>query len=151
MPTAAIKNNLMKKILLGLTYICVSLSAIAQSARQTSPQNAGSFDIIKNTAKGEEHINVNYVLQPAPFINYLNLHLDTPEPTMMTVKILNVNSEMVMNWMPAQKSTHYDNGFDISNLSAGTYRMEIYGPEGKVIKTVNFEKQSNTNSPVISK
>ena len=60
---------------------------------------------------------------------------------MLSVKVLNANSEMVMNWMPPQPASRYDHQFDISNLQAGSYKVEVYGPEGKVVKIVTFEKQ----------
>jgi hypothetical protein len=144
----------MKKILLGLTFICVSIMANAQSAGQSTPTGTGSFDVIRNTSKGEEHINVNYALFPAPFVNILNINFNTPDPMMLSIKLLNSNSELVMNWMPSQAASRYDHSFDISNLSAGTYKMEIYGPEAKLVKTVTFEKQtgaSGNSGAVISK
>ncbi len=136
----------MKKITLSLVFCTICTLNYAQTARRQSEMPySGSFYVVANTAKGQEQINVNYSLSTPPFVNSVNMQMNTPDPMMMMVKILNLNSETVMNWMPSQKSNRYGHSFDISNLSAGTYKMEIYGPDSKIAKTINFQKQAETS------
>lgn len=135
----------MKKILLSLSFVVYGAMAIAQSVNQTHPANTGNFNVIQNTSKGEEHINVNYSFSPVTLMNELNLQLSTPDPMILSAKVLNSNSETVLNWTPS-KSNIYNQKFDISNLPAGNYHIEIYGPDSKKVKDILFTKQANTTS-----
>lgn len=107
---------------------------------------AGSFDVIKNTSKGEEHINVNYVLQPAPFINVLTVDLNTPDPMQLSVEVLNDAGAPVITWKPEQISYSYEKQIDISNLKAGTYKLVIYGEGNKKLHSVVFPKQNSSTN-----
>ena len=140
----------MKKILLSLTFISVSIFALAQTARQSGPPDAGSFYVTKSTDKGLERISVTYSLSTAPFVNTLNMYLSIWEPMMLSAQIMNDNSEMVLNWMPSQKSKQYNERFDISNLRTGKYHIELYGPEGNKVYTIDFEKQAASPNPTSS-
>lgn len=137
----------MKQILLSLTFISVSIMTLAQSARQAPPPNTGNFYVTTTTAKGQERINVGYTLLGAPFTTTVNMHLVVWEPMMLTAKIMNDNSEMVMNWAPSKIDKQYAQQFDISNFRTGKYHIEIYGPDGKKVYTIDFEKQSGASSP----
>ena len=131
----------MKKLLLSLVFISFCIAQVS-AQKQTNDPNTGHFDVIKNTAKGEEHINVNYVLQPAPFTNVLNLHLNTPDPMGMSVKIVNESGVTVMNWMPEKVNYTYSHLFDISNLKVGKYHVDVYGDDGKKLHSIVFQKQA---------
>lgn len=135
----------MKKILLSLMFYASGIMAIAQTANQSQQANSGHFEVIQNTSKGEEHFNVNYFLSPATFVNELNMQLSTPDPIILSAKVLNSNSETVFNWTPA-KSNLYNLKFDISTLSTGSYRIEVYGPDGKKVKDIPFTKQASSTT-----
>jgi len=129
----------MKKLfLLAFAILCM---VQLQAQNQTHNPYAGNFDVIKHTSKGTEGINVNFVLQPAPFINALHIDLNTPNAMAMSVKIVDVTGATVMNWLPAQVSNVYEHQFDISNLRPGMYKLEILGDANSKLHTVNFEKQ----------
>jgi len=131
----------MKKAL--MLIIAVSLCyCMSSQAQQTSDPNSGHFDIIKNTSKGAEHINVNYVLQPAPFVNTMHMYLNTPNPMKLSVKIVNTAGAVVLNWMPDQVGYSYEHDFDISGLNIARYRMDIYGENNTVVHSVYFNKRS---------
>lgn len=137
----------MKKILLSLTFIAVSAMTMAQSvATQSAPANSGNFFVTKKSDKGQERILVGCTLSTAPFTTSLDMYLVAWEPLMLSVKVMNDNSEMVMNWAPSQLNRQYNQHFDISNLIAGTYHMEIYGPDNKKVYTINFDKLDSSNS-----
>ena len=135
----------MKKLLLFLVfgYLCAS-SAHAQ-IQKLNPY-AGNFVVSKHTSKGEEGANVNFVMQPVPFINVLHLDLNTPYPMAMSVKIVNTSGAVVLSWMPQTVNATYEHQFDIAALQPGKYKLEIFGADNMKIHTVSFEKQNgNTN------
>jgi hypothetical protein len=113
---------------------------IANAQNQTQNPYAGNFEVIKTTSKGQEHINVNYVLQPAPFTKVLVLDMNTPDPMKLSVKIVNSAGAVVANWMPDQVNSTYQKQFDISSFAVGKYSLDIYGDDGKKLKSVAFEK-----------
>jgi len=135
----------MKKTVLSLVFCIACTLNYAQTARQSSPPNSGNFFVTVNKGHGPEGVLVGYTLSPETFTNNLNLSLAIWEPMMMSVKIFTINSELVANWMPEQTKKQYTHNFDISNFPTGNYKMEIYGPDSKVVKTINFQKQAETS------
>ena len=135
----------MKKIVLLfiIAVICFFDSTYAQ--KQSVPPNTGSFYVSQTTSLGKEQINVNYVLQSAPFINSVKLLLNTPNVMMMSVKMYNDAGAQVMSWMPEQANSSYEHEFDISNLKAAKYRMDIYSADNKKLHSISFVKQSSAN------
>jgi len=132
----------MKKLFL-LAFVAV-FSFHSQAQKQTQDPNRGNFYVVKNTSKGTERINVNFVLQPAPFTDLLHVDLNTPNPMAMTVKIIDAAGTLYMAWTPTQVSSAYEHQFDIANLKPGKYKLEILGDANNKLHTVNFEKQNAT-------
>ena len=135
----------MKKLILILSLINFYFVTDAQNVKQSGPPNAGSFYVTITTAKGQERMNVNYALTPETLTTELTLHLDCWEPMLLSAKILNAKNATILSWMPSQAAKDYSHQFDISNLAVGNYKMEIYGPKGNKVQTVNFEKQTGSN------
>ncbi|MBA3830198.1 MAG: hypothetical protein H0X33_14760 [Taibaiella sp.] len=133
----------MKKLLLLFTLSCICFFSNAQTALQHVPPNMGSFYISKTTGTLEEHINVNYALYPAPFVNVVKMNLNTPHNMMLSVKIINSNGTQMTAWKPAQASYRYDKEFDISSYPTGQYKIDIYGPDNTKVHSVSFEKKAS--------
>ncbi|MBA3827985.1 MAG: hypothetical protein H0X33_03525 [Taibaiella sp.] len=133
----------MKQVLLSVALLFSAFCLNAQSARQQSPPNSGSFYISKTTGTVEEHINVNYALYPAPFVNVVKMNLNTPNDMMLSVKIINSNGTQMTAWKPAQANYRYDKEFDISSYPAGKYRIDIYGPANTKVHSVSFDKKAS--------
>lgn len=139
----------MKKLLLVLALSTLFANAVSAQARQsaTDPTHvAGHFDVIKMTSKGEEHINVNYALFPAPFYDIVKMNLNTPDPMAMSIKIVNMEGQTKLSWKPEQISYRYDQQFDIHNLSAGLYHMDIFDADNNKIYSVPFTKAAAANT-----
>src|SRR4051812_32762285 len=98
----------MKYLLLPVFFLAFALSCQNTFAQQNSGaaagnmvQNnalvAGNFNIDRqNAARGiTEHINVNYVLSPAPFNNVLNLQLNTADPLLFTADIVDNKNKVL--------------------------------------------------------
>jgi hypothetical protein len=140
------KLYLMKKTTLTVFALCMFIFSHAQNAKQSNAPNSGSFYVTQTTSKGKEQINVNYVLQNAPFINSVKLLLNTPDPMGMSVKLYDNGGTLVGTWVPQQAGSNYEHDFDISNLKPAKYRMDIYGQDNKKIHSISFVKQSSVNN-----
>lgn len=141
----------MKKLLLVLALSTLFANVVGAQARQsaTDPTHvAGHFDVIKMTSKGEEHINVNYALFPAPFFDVVKMNLNTPDPMAMSIKIVNTAGQTKLSWKPEQISYRYDQQFDINNLSPGLYHMDIFDGDNNKIYSVPFTKEATNNNPI---
>lgn len=124
--------------------------ANAQTIRQsaTDPTHvAGHFDVIKMTSKGEEHINVNYALFPAPFYDVVKMNLNTPDPMPMSIKIVNANGQTKLTWKPDHVSYRYDQQFNIQALPAGLYHVDIYDADNNKMYSVPFSKEAAAANP----
>ena len=134
----------MKQLFLSfaLPFICFSVNA--QSARQHADPNTGSFYVTKNSGIGKEKINVNYVLSPGIFTNVLNISMNTPDPMLLSYKLVDGKGKELINWMPSQKSDIYDHEFDISNLKPGKYYVNVYDENNNKVQVISFEKSANT-------
>ena len=135
----------MKRFLLIVSLISFSILTNAQNVQQSGPPNAGSFYVTITTAKGQERMNVNYTLLPAIFTTDLTLRMDCWESMLLSAKIFNSKNEAVLSWMPALAAKMYSHQFDISNLRPGNYKLDIYGPAGNKVQSVNFQKQASSN------
>ena len=131
----------MKKLLI-LSAVVFSLAANAQTANQHNDPSRimGHFFIQEHTAKGNEQINVNYYLSPAPFSKVLDLSLNTAYPRMLSVKITNSSNKTVLTWKPQSENYRYETEFDISSLQPGSYNVNIYNAGGAKLHTVPFTK-----------
>ncbi len=105
---------------------------------------AGNFAIDKpNKDRGiTEHINVNYVMSPAPFKNILKLELGTPNPLLFSADITDVNGKVVKHWVPVQRSYYYKDVIDISQLAPGDYYLNLYCEYSTALmQRVSFKKE----------
>jgi len=147
------KKNSMKKILVVLALSCLftNINVVnAQTVRQSAidPTRVdGHFDVIKMTSKGEEHINVNYCLFPAPFFDVVKINLNTPDPMPMSIKIVSANGQTKFAWKPEQVSYRYDQQFNIQSLAPGLYHMDIYDANNNKMYSVPFSKEASTANP----
>lgn len=138
----------MKKMFMILAMASVSHMAIAQTALQSETDPGrywGHFDVIKMTSKGEEHINVNYNLSPKPIGNTLNVNLNTPNPMGLSLKIADAGGHTKYTWKPEQAAANYNKQFDISDLAAGVYVLNIYDAGNSKVYSVPFTKQAAAN------
>ena len=146
----------MNRILLVLALSALFVNVVnAQSARQsaTDPTRvAGHFDVIKMTSKGEEHINVHYSLYPAPFYDVVKMNLNTPDPMVMSIKIVNTSGQTKLSWKPDHANYRYDQQFDIHALAPGLYHMDIFDGDNNKIYSVPFTKEASgvTNPTTIA-
>lgn len=134
----------MKKIFLLLAFAGISYNTIAQTALQSEndPNRYwGHFDVIKMTSKGEEHINVNYNLTPKPVGNTMNVNLNTPDPMALSLKIADASGRTKLTWKPEQAAATYNKQFNLSNLAAGMYVVNIYDAENNKVYSIPFNKQ----------
>ena len=110
---------------------------------KNNTQIAGNFEIEKNNARTgiTEHINVNCVISPAPFKNVLNLELGTADPILFTADIVDPRGNKVIHWVPSEKSHHYKDNIDISQLAAGDYHLNIYCEYSpSLLQSISFQK-----------
>lgn len=136
-------------LVLALSTLFANIGNAQARQSATDPTHvAGHFDVIKMTSKGEEHINVNYALFPAPFYDVVKMNLNTPDPMAMSIKIINTAGQTKLSWKPEQISYRYDQQFDIHNLSPGLYHMDIFDGDNNKIYSVPFTKEAASNNPV---
>jgi len=104
---------------------------------------SGHFEINKpNKERGIiEHINVNYAISPAPFSNYLQLQLSTPDPTTFSAQIIDQKGEKRIHWKPQQVSHSYNESIDLSKLEPGGYQIDIYADnQSERVYSISFQK-----------
>jgi hypothetical protein len=135
----------MKRFLLIVSLINFSILTNAQNLQQSGAPNTGRFFVTITTAKGQEQMNVNYTLMPGIFTTEVTLNMDCWDRLLLSAKIFNSRNEAVSGWMPPRAEKMYSHQFDISNLTPGVYSIVIYGPTGKEVHTLNFEKHASTN------
>jgi len=116
-------------------------SAYAQSQNNDPSMVAGHFEIDTTIGGVVNHINVNYALSPAPFTNVAHVHLNTPNPVLFNVDLLDAENTVIMSWTPDTISNAYDNDLDISSLPSGSYHVNIRKYHTtSVLHTINFTK-----------
>ena len=104
---------------------------------------SGHFEINKpNKERGIiEHINVNYALSPAPFSNFIQLQLSTPDPIPFSAQIIDNKGEKRIYWKPQQISHSYNESIDIAKLEPGAYQVNIYaGNQSELVYSISFQK-----------
>ena len=136
----------MKKILLLLSLfsVCVTYgqSASKSNVHYDDSRVIGSFYYNIKGDKVEQHININYVLSPAPFTNTLHFVLGTAEPLAMHANVVNAAGVAVLKWAPAAVSYKYMDQFDISSLPVGKYHMDVFaGNSQNRTYSIPFEKK----------
>lgn len=133
----------MKKLLI-LSAVVFSFTAQAQTRNQNYDPSriTGRFFIHQHTVKGDEQINVNYNLFPAPFSKVLTLALNTPYPRMMSVKITNSSDKTVLTWKPQSEDYRYEKEFNIAPLRPGDYNVNIYDAAGNKLHSIPFTKSN---------
>jgi hypothetical protein len=110
----------------------------------------GHFDAdFSNKAKGgsaiEEHINVNYAYSQSPDNKSLDVMLNTAEPTLFTVQVVDANGKVKANWAANVRNHIHQPKIDISNLSAGNYNLNIFWDKSTTaIKSIPFKRVINT-------
>jgi len=131
----------MKKLLI-LSAVIFSMTANAQTSKQhfDAARIAGNFFIHEHTEKGNEQINVNYILSPAPFTNVLTVDLNMAYPRMLSVKITNSNNKTVFAWKPQSENYRYETQFDIASLPADSYNLNVYNAGGTKLHSIPFTK-----------
>ena len=127
---------------------------------QVNPSNAnynagsnvtsGHFDAdYSNKAKGanapQEHINVNYSYSQSADNNTLDLTLNTAEPTLFSVQLVDANGKVKANWISKARNHNHQPKINISNLSAGDYNLNIFWEKStSAIKSIPFKRVINT-------
>ena len=114
---------------------------------------SGHFDAdYSNKAKGatapEEHINVNYFYSQSKDNNFLDLTLNTADPTLFSVQVVDENGKVKANWVANARSHNHQSKINISNLSAGDYHLNIFWEKStSAIKSIPFKRVINTAVP----
>ncbi len=127
---------------------------------QVNPSNAnynagsnvtfGHFDAdYSNKAKGanapQEHINVNYSYSQSSDNNTLDLTLNTSDPTLFSVQVVDGNGKVKANWVSNVRNHNHQPKINISNLSAGDYYLNIFWEKSaSAIKSIPFKRVINT-------
>ena len=127
---------------------------------QVNPSNAkynagssvtyGHFDAdYSNKAKGanapQEHINVNYSYSQSTDNNFLDLTLNTSDPTLFSVQVVDGNGKVKANWVSNVRNHNHQPKINISNLSAGDYHLNIFWEKStSAIKSIPFKRVINT-------
>ena len=111
---------------------------------------SGHFDAdYSNKAKGanapQEHINVNYSYSQSADNNTLDLSLNTAEPTLFSVQLVDANGKVKANWISKARNHNHQPKINISNLSAGDYNLNIFWEKStSAIKSIPFKRVINT-------
>ena len=132
----------MKKLALIMFACCLHLCGNAQTNASSAPKYSGNFFVTQNTSKGVQKFSVGYSLTPATLTTQLNLYAQAWEETMLGFKIRNSHNDVVIAWKPEKNTRLFIHEFDISNLAAGSYKLEMYGDGNKLVNTVSFQKQN---------
>jgi len=146
-------NHLMKKLALIVFACCMYIISHAQNTNQSKDPNSGNFEVLRNSEKGMMHINVNYSVALAN-PSTLRLYMNTPIAMIFAIKITDAHGNAVINWLAEQADRTCDKSFDITNLKAGKYNLNIYNPDNKkIVRAVSFTKgqATATNNTTISK
>ena len=115
-----------------------------------SNMTSGHFDAdYSNKAKGanapQEHINVNYSYSQSTDNNFLDLTLNTSDPTLFSVQVVDENGKVKANWVATARNHNHQPKINISNLSAGDYNLNIFWEKStSAIKSIPFKRVINT-------
>jgi len=103
---------------------------------------------LKNEVRGiTEHINVNYILSPAPFTDKLNLTLNTPDPVRFFADIADESGKVVFQWKATEKKHLHEIAMNIANLPSGKYFVNVYWERNSsLIGAIPFEKVSKAKN-----
>jgi hypothetical protein len=122
-------------------------STVSTPNNQNSVANSGTlggwFEVDVTTTTGLQHYTVNFALESKPFVKNLKLVMGTTNPVTLSGKIVDASGTTKQTWGPINIGNRYNYTFDISNLSVGTYNLDIYDEWNNKVKTVSFEKTIN--------
>ena len=110
----------------------------------------GHFDAdYSNKAKGgsalQEHINVNYSYSQSTDNKFLDLTLNTSDPTLFSAQVVDANGKVKANWVANTRNHIHQPKINISNLSAGDYYLNIFWEKStSAIKSIPFKRVINT-------
>jgi len=102
-----------------------------------------------NKAKGanapQEHINVNYAYSQSADNNTLDLMLNTSDPVIFSVNVVDANGKVRAKWTAKEQSHIHQPKINISMLPAGNYTLNIFwNKSSTVIKSIPFNRVINT-------
>jgi len=118
----------MKKLFAPLIFFTILFfCAHKTNAQQASDTTivAGHFEMDTVIGSDTNHINVNYSLSSLPFVYNIHMNLHTPNITLFNADIVDGSGTVYTTWTPTTLSNLYDNDFDISALSSGSYYINI--------------------------
>ena len=105
---------------------------------------------LKNETKGiTEHININYILSPAPFTDKLTLTLNTPDPVKFFADIVDEQGKVILQWKAQEKSHLHEATMNIAGLPVGKYKVNVYWERNSLlVGAIPFDKVSNAKNAV---
>ena len=115
---------------------------------------SGHFDAdYSNKARGatapQEHINVNYSYSQSIDNKSLDLTLNTSDPTLFSVEIIDAKGKVKAKWAADVRNHIHQPKIDISTLSAGNYNLNIFWEKStSAIKSIPFKREINTKGSI---
>lgn len=117
--------------------IATDMVIILWSTNSTVTDDGWSFDYTVDGVGVQENFEYdNLSIYPNPTNGQLNVAFDIEKAEQLEIQLYNMSGQVIMKDVVNGFNGHYQNSFDLSNLSKGVYVLSIVSDKGKVEKKV---------------